>query len=67
MSTYKIDLPFRKSVFGQKNMSYLGKKTWNSLLVQIKLCNNVNAFKHDIKNQFFKRLQKSDDGGFIYY
>ena len=29
MSTYKIDVPFCKSVYGQKTLSYLGPKTWN--------------------------------------
>ena len=55
MSTYKIDLPFRKSVYGQKNLSYLGPRTWNSLPAQIKLRKNVNTFKHDIESLFFKR------------
>ena len=59
MSTYKLDLPFRKSVYGQKTLSYLGPKTWNSLPAQIKLCKNVNSFKHDIKNLYFKRLQRA--------
>ena len=67
MSTYKLDLLFRKSVYGQKTLSYLGPKTWNSLPAQIKLCKNVNSFKHDIKNLYFKRLQKSDDSIFMYY
>ena len=66
MSTYKLDLPFRKSVYGKKTLSYLGPKTWNSLPAQTKLCKNVNSFKHDIKNLYFKRLQKSDDSIFMY-
>ena len=67
MYTYKLDLPFRKSVYSQKTLSYLGPKTWNSLPAQIKLCKNVNSFKHDIRNLYFKRLQKSDDSIFMYY
>ena len=67
MATYKLDLPFHKSVYGQKTLSYLGPKTWNSLPAQIKLCKNVNSFKHDIKNLYFERLQKSDDSIFMYY
>ena len=67
MSTYKLDLPFGKSVYGQKTLSYLGPKTWNSSPAQIKLCKNVNTFKHDIKNLFLKRLQRSNDSFFIYY
>ena len=68
MSAYiKLDLLFRKSVYGKKTLSYIGPKTWNSLPAQIKLCKNVNTFKHDIKNLFFKRLQKSDNSIFTYY
>ena len=67
LSTYKIDLPFCKSIYGQKTLSYLGPKIWNSLPAQIKLCKNVNTFKHDIKNLFFKRLQKKDNSILIYY
>ena len=67
MSTYKIDLPFSKSVHGEKSLSHLGPKTWNSLPAQIPLRKNVNTLKHDIKNLFFNRLQKRDDRIFIYY
>ena len=68
MSIYKIDLPlFSKNVYGQKTLSYLGPKTWNSLPAQTKLCKNVKTFKHDIKNLFFNKLQKRDNRIFIYY
>ena len=34
---------------------------------QIKLCKNVNTFKHDIKKSFFDDLQKQNDDIFFYY
>ena len=58
MSTYEIDLPFRKTVYGQKTLSYLGPKTWNSLPAQIKLRKNVNTFKHNTKNLFSKSCKE---------
>ena len=66
-STLMLDLPFRKSCFGQKTLSYLGPKTWNTLPAEIKLQKNVNTFKHDIKKLFFEKLQKDTDDIFIYY
>ena len=66
-STLMLDLPFRKSCFGQKTLSYLGPKTWNTLPAEIKLRKNVNTFKHDIKKLFFEKLQKDTDDIFIYY
>ena len=57
-STLMLDLPFRKSCFGQKTLSYLGPKTWNTLPAEIKLRKNVNTFKHDIKNYFSKNFKR---------
>ena len=65
-SMLMLDLPFRKSCFGQKTLSYLGPKTWNTLPAEIKLRKNVNTFKHDIKKLFFEKLQKDTDDIFIY-
>ena len=66
VSTYRIGRPFRKSVYGQKTLSYLGPKIWNSLPAQIKLRKNVNTFKHYIKNLFFNKLQKRDDTSLLF-
>ena len=57
MATFKLDLSLRLSCLGQKTISYLGPQTWNNLLAKMKLSRNVNAFKHDIKEQFFDELQ----------
>ena len=57
-STLMLDLPFRKSCSGQKTLSYLGPKTWNTLPAEIKLRKNVNTFKHDIKQLFFKNFKR---------
>ena len=66
-SSLMLDVPFRKYCSGQKTLSYLGPRTWNTLPAQIKLCRNVNTFKHDIKKLFFDKLQKDIDNIFIYY
>ena len=66
-SSLMLDVPFRKYCSGQKTVSYLGPRTWNTLPAQIKLCRNVKTFKHDIKKLFFDKLQKDTDNIFIYY
>ena len=67
MATLKLDLPLRQSCLGQKNISYLGPKTWNNLAAEIKLQRSVNTFKHDIKKLFFDKLKKQNDDIFLYY
>ena len=62
-----LDVPFQKYCSGQKTLSYLGPRTWNTLPAQIKLRRSVNKFKHDIKKLFFDKLQKVTDDMFIYY
>ena len=57
-STLMLDVPFRKYCSGQKTLSYLGPRTWNTLPAQIKLRRNVNTSKHDIKKLFFDNLKR---------
>ena len=66
-SSLMLDVPFRKYCSGQKTLSYLGQRTWNTIPAQIKLCRKVNTFKHDIKKLFFDKIQKDADNIFIYY
>ena len=67
MATFKPDLPLRQSFLGQKNISYLGPKTWNNMAAEIKLQRCVNTFKYDIKKLFFDELQKQNNNIFLYY
>ena len=53
-SKNKLDKPFRKSNKGQNVLSYLGPKIWNSLNSDLKSANNVNSFKHKIKDNSSK-------------
>ena len=55
-SKFKLNLPFRKSSAGQKCLSYIGPKIWNSLSSGLKSANNVNSFKHKIKDNFFQNI-----------
>ena len=66
-SAFMLDVPFRKYSSGQKTLSYLGLRSWNTLPAYIKLLRSVNTFKRDIKKLFFDKLQKDTNDMFIYY
>ena len=44
-----------KSNSGQNGISYQGPNVWNTLHYDLKSANNVNSFKHKIRDKFFKR------------
>ena len=54
-SKFKLNLPFRKSSAGPKCLSYEGPKILNSLSSDLLSTNNINLFKHKIKDHFFQK------------
>ena len=52
---------------GQNSASYIGPKIWNKLTNECKLEENLNKFKHKIKDTFFTNIQRADDDIYIYY
>ena len=54
----KLSQPFRKTTLGQNSLSYLGPSIWNKLPENIKRCNNVNTFKHNVKKHYFNEIKK---------
>ena len=52
---FELNLPFRKSSAGQKCLSYIGPKIWNSLSSDLKSANNVNS-----KDNFFQNIQREE-------
>ena len=66
-SKFRLNVPFRKSSTGQKCLSYQGPKFWNSLKSDLKSTNNINTFKHKIKENFFKNIQREEDDVCVYY
>ena len=57
-SKFKLEFPLRKSTAGQKCLSYLGSKIWNSLPSDLRSAENANTFKHKIKENFSKQYKK---------
>ena len=46
----KLKIPFRKTNMGQEAISFVGPSQWNSLPELIKKTDNLNTFKHSVKN-----------------
>ena len=55
-SSLKLFQPLRTKTLSQKCLSYLGPFIWNDLPDDVKMSNNVNAFKHKIKKTFLTLL-----------
>ena len=66
-SLNRLHPPTRRTTKGQKCVSYIGPKLWNNLPKELKKIKDVNTFKHKIKSNFFKDLQKKEEDVFIYY
>ena len=66
-SEYKMEKPFKLTNMGQSSISYIGPKVWNTLPAECKLEDNLNKFKHKIKDQFFKNIQRETDDIYLYY
>ena len=66
-SKFKLNLPIRKSSAGQKCLSYMGPKIWNSLSSDLKSTNSVNSFKHKIKDNFFQNIQRDENDIYVFY
>ena len=51
-SFLKLKQPSRRTKQGQNCLSFIGPSTWNRLPTKIKDSNNVNNFKHKIKDYY---------------
>ena len=51
---------------GQNSASYVGPKIWNNLINECKLEENLNKFKHKIKDTVFRNIQRANDDIYIY-
>ena len=66
-SEYRMKQPFKVTNMGQSSISYVGPKVWNTLPRECKSEDNLNNFKHKIKDQFFENIQREADDIYIYY
>ena len=54
-SHQKLKLPKRKTNQGLRALSYVGPSLWNNLENSMKTCVSLNAFKHKLKDHFFRK------------
>ena len=65
-SVLKLKHPSRSTCSGQNTLSYLTPTIWNNLPICLKLSNNLNSFKHGVKEYFFKKLKNKEQDIFAH-
>ena len=55
-SFQKLRLPYRKTNQGLNALSYVGPSLWNNLDHSLKTSTSLLAFKHNVKDNFFKKI-----------
>lgn len=58
--------PNKTTNLGLKTLSYIGPRLWNALPTSLLSVNNVNNFKHRLKENFFKGIQQIEDSSYIF-
>ena len=66
-SSLKLFQPLLNKALSRKCLSYFGPFIWNGLLDDVKLSNNVNTFKHNLKSRFLTLLREIDQDIYSYY
>ena len=57
-SYLRLQQPFRKTKLGQNTLSYLGSGEWNKLPNYLKQVDNINTFKHKLKNHYLDEMKR---------
>ena len=52
----KLKRPFRNKNTGQKALSLIGPSFWNQIPETLKTTDNLNTFKHNLKQHFFNQM-----------
>ena len=60
-STMKLSQSLRETSNGQDCISFLDPSVWNNLPNELKLCTNLNTFKHKIKECFLYKIRQKDN------
>ena len=56
----KSKCPFRKNNAGQMTLSYIGPTIWSKTPDMLKRTNNLNTFKHNLKEHYLKEHKNSN-------
>ena len=56
-SLLKLRQPLRRTNHGQNNISYIAPIIWNNLPNSLKTTNNLNTYKHRVKDHLLHRIR----------
>ena len=56
-SLLKLNQPLRRTNHDQNNISYIASIIWNNLPNSLKTTDNLNNYKHRVKEHFFHRIR----------
>ena len=65
-SFLKLTQPSRRTKQGQNCLSFIGPSIWNKLPERIKDSNNLNSFKHKVKEHFLNENESRENNIYIY-
>ena len=57
-SLLKLNQPLRRTNHGLDNISYIAPIIWNNLPNSLKITDNLNTYKHSVKEHFFSPNKK---------
>ena len=58
-SFQRLKQPFRKLNKGLNSVSYSGPLLWNKLPIEIKRSGSTNSFKHNVKNYYLTKMERT--------
>ena len=65
-SFLKLTQPSRRTKQGQNCLSFIGPSIWNKLPERIKDSNNLNSFKHKVKEHFLNENERRENNIYTY-
>ena len=66
-SLLKLNQPLRRTNHGQNNISYIAPIIWNNLPNSLKTTDNLNTYKHRVKEHFFHRIRNEANNIYSYF
>ena len=65
-SLLKSNQPLRRTNHGQNNVSYIAPIIWNNLPNSLKTTDNLNTYRHRVREYFFHRIRNEESNIYIY-
>ena len=66
-SLIKLNQPLWRTNHGQNNTSYIAPIIWNNIPNSLKTTDNLNAYKHRVKEHFFHRIRNEANNIHSYF